>query len=667
MSEIRKNLGGVTAYAYARSKGYTGTEEEFAQLMANYATVGETATEAAERATTKAGEASTSATNATTSASAASASATAAASSASAAATSETNAAASATSASGSATAAANSASVAQAAQEQAERVAESIPEDYTALSADVKNIRNIKIDIYNSDDTSNMYTGYYTSSGISGGTPGISSNWGIIVLPVPKGETIKISGCSTTGGTNCAWLNSSDPADFNSVAWASNTSNGEHICKTDYLGLCTYAFSSVYKGISVLANDQYSEIGKRMALICIAENILTADKITENKYYNGAPNTGSANGYRIVAPIRLLEGQKISVVYAVYAFTYFVPDGGTAEQISTAAAGGILEFTAKMDGYVYITFTQAYDSTQMVILNSGLPPVYVPPNEPITAVFIPKKKTIVVATDGSGDFTHPVDAYNSITYSSEDYPVEIYCKAGTYNFNDKFECPPAGGSYVGINIIHPYVSFVGENPVTTIFTFNGSPEGMTITADQAMMVSIFHFNYGKPFFGHIKNITCRVKNARYCVHPETAGYSNGDWLFENCIFDFQGNPDVTGWAGGTVGIGISHGETGRFLNCKWTSDPSIPGLVGHNNGYGYSNDVAVIPCAKLTFENCNFGGANINIDNYIVNGPLHDMLYLINCANINRGYFGAQGGQTAKTWLCVNQGSEIALDDFEH
>lgn len=29
------NIGGVTAYAYARSKGYTGTEAEFAQLMAN--------------------------------------------------------------------------------------------------------------------------------------------------------------------------------------------------------------------------------------------------------------------------------------------------------------------------------------------------------------------------------------------------------------------------------------------------------------------------------------------------------------------------------------------------------------------------------------------------------------------------------------------------------
>lgn len=38
-----KNLGHVTAYAYAKSKGFTGTEEEFAELMASYATVAEQA------------------------------------------------------------------------------------------------------------------------------------------------------------------------------------------------------------------------------------------------------------------------------------------------------------------------------------------------------------------------------------------------------------------------------------------------------------------------------------------------------------------------------------------------------------------------------------------------------------------------------------------------
>lgn len=40
---VRKNLGPVTAYKYAVSQGYTGTEQEFAALMASYATVAEEA------------------------------------------------------------------------------------------------------------------------------------------------------------------------------------------------------------------------------------------------------------------------------------------------------------------------------------------------------------------------------------------------------------------------------------------------------------------------------------------------------------------------------------------------------------------------------------------------------------------------------------------------
>lgn len=39
----RKNLGHATAYGYAKAKGYTGTEEEFAELMASYAEVAQDA------------------------------------------------------------------------------------------------------------------------------------------------------------------------------------------------------------------------------------------------------------------------------------------------------------------------------------------------------------------------------------------------------------------------------------------------------------------------------------------------------------------------------------------------------------------------------------------------------------------------------------------------
>ena len=50
MSEINKYLGHATAYGYAVSKGYTGTEEEFAELMADYGDVGQDARRSAENA-----------------------------------------------------------------------------------------------------------------------------------------------------------------------------------------------------------------------------------------------------------------------------------------------------------------------------------------------------------------------------------------------------------------------------------------------------------------------------------------------------------------------------------------------------------------------------------------------------------------------------------------
>lgn len=41
MAVVTTNLGKVTAYAYAREKGFNGTEAEFAQLLADYASIAE--------------------------------------------------------------------------------------------------------------------------------------------------------------------------------------------------------------------------------------------------------------------------------------------------------------------------------------------------------------------------------------------------------------------------------------------------------------------------------------------------------------------------------------------------------------------------------------------------------------------------------------------------
>lgn len=169
---IVKDLGTASAYGYAKDGGYTGTEEEFATLMASYADVAETAIEArddaiaakndaqasatsaannASTATTKATEASASAAAASQSATNADSSATAASGSASTASTKATEASESATMASEKATEAANSATAAQtaqtgaeAAQAAAEAAAESVEESAEQIAQNTADIEEL-------------------------------------------------------------------------------------------------------------------------------------------------------------------------------------------------------------------------------------------------------------------------------------------------------------------------------------------------------------------------------------------------------------------------------------------------------------------------------------------------------------------------------------------
>lgn len=192
-----KNLGHATAYAYAKSKSYTGTEEEFAELMASYATVAEsaeesrqaaevaqgkaedaqaaaetaqgiavqakdtavgakdTATSAATTATTKAGEASASATSASESASAAAGSATSAGNSATNAASSATAAQTARTGAETAQTASETAQDKAETAQGAAEAAAESVSASAAQIATNTADISDLRSDLINKAEKS--------------------------------------------------------------------------------------------------------------------------------------------------------------------------------------------------------------------------------------------------------------------------------------------------------------------------------------------------------------------------------------------------------------------------------------------------------------------------------------------------------------------------------
>ena len=189
-------IGIVSAYAYAVSQGYTGTEEEYAELMASYATVAEEAAESAESASQSATQAGASAQTATTKASEASQSATQAGTKASQASTSATQASASATSASQSASTAtakaseasasastastkaseasasattastkASEASASATSAQTAQGLAESARDDAVDAKTDAESARDMAQQYAESIDPENIYSAYPTDT----------------------------------------------------------------------------------------------------------------------------------------------------------------------------------------------------------------------------------------------------------------------------------------------------------------------------------------------------------------------------------------------------------------------------------------------------------------------------------------------------------------------
>ena len=179
---MEKNLGHATAYGYAKSKGYTGTEEEFETLMASYATVAEEAAESAESAsqsatqagasaqtaTTKASEASTSATQAGASATSASQSAQTATTKASEASASASTAGTKANEASTSASTASSKASEASASAtsaQTAQGLAESARDDAVDAKTDAETARDMAQQYAESIDPEKIYSAYPTDT----------------------------------------------------------------------------------------------------------------------------------------------------------------------------------------------------------------------------------------------------------------------------------------------------------------------------------------------------------------------------------------------------------------------------------------------------------------------------------------------------------------------
>lgn len=242
----------------------------------------------------------------------------------------------------------------------------------------------------------------------------------------------------------------------------------------------------------------------------------------------------------------------------------------------------------------------------------------------------------------------------------------------GTYDISAEIapSTSSTGTSYLGM-ILDSYTPSTGvgkyfemvsadiQKPADYVIKFNGAYNygSGVMTMEQAMRVALFHIVCTS--FAQIKGIKFVGKNGRYCIHPEFGRTSTGSKiLFENCIFLWEGDDQVSGYHGCAVGIGIDAGDSITFRKCKWVSAEEggvSSKLLAHNNGYGSSTDF-ILSGAKLTLEECDMGGWNHgSFSNNNPNQITHDVLVVNNCVNI-----GGLSVVNGSNWRLVNIASDI-------
>lgn len=429
MSVIRKDLGIATAYGYAVSKGYTGTEEEFAELMASYATVAEEAQEAAEQATqavqtaqaaansatTKAGEAATSASGAAASASQAGQSATAAAGSASTASakaaeagTSATNAAASetaatqaaqtattkageasasATAASQSATAAAGSASDASDDADRAETAAGSVSAAAEQIATNTADIADLKDDfkgLYKAITYNTVDDSYWLVSGVNAGTSASYNGWKRTTrVPCNPDETLVI----TTSKASTYNLFFSDDADRTMVSSFSLKSgvNEIHVPSgAKYFALSNTSSgldgTTVSKILSIYDFENLENDVSQIEKVIVTPNLADPTKFTIGYCYPPSSGAAANSTYDYTGKISVTSGETLYLT-TTGRFLKALDINGN----NVAASGLSSEFTSYTvpNGiyYVYITFYHADINEFMVSKYSDIE--FVPYGDP--------------------------------------------------------------------------------------------------------------------------------------------------------------------------------------------------------------------------------------------------------------------------------------------
>lgn len=251
----------------------------------------------------------------------------------------------------------------------------------------------------------------------------------------------------------------------------------------------------------------------------------------------------------------------------------------------------------------------------------------------------------------GVTKFKTILDANNSITDNSERNRYTIHVADGTYTDLQELyagvdDSQRPAKDYCGV-ICKDYVYYEGnvQNPANCVINWDGKTGfAGSITYDNVSKKAPFHLTniIKNSLHTHVKGFTFNCKNLRYCLHIETSGAGREvDWLIEQCIFNWGGDPDCTDLVGlgskPAIGAGHSPLERGKFKNCIINAANDVDYLC-HDNTNGTTRASGILNGAKIIFVDTNFNNGYIYCQSVKVDSivQVQYILKFVNCLNLS-------------------------------
>lgn len=326
--------------------------------------------------------------------------------------------------------------------------------------------------------------------------------------------------------------------------------------------------------------------------------NMLDYSTKTDNYYYHhGYLDPVSNNSASIFARLPIKSGV---TYYFKNLYAYFCnivySDNSIVALSDTTGTSESGNFTAAMDGYIYVTINNAasnyaLSSTYAVAQRSIPSPSFSIDN-------IPGLHSYVVDINGTGDFTKITDAVAEATQYNNSI---IYIMPGTYDLVSEYGAATLEALDNDITmVLKNNVHIIGSPDALITFNYTG--------ANTYVNQYISVFQSGASGFT-LEGVNIESSNIRYCVHDERSAntdlYNN---YYINCHMEHDNSNNTAFPSTQCIGGGLGTNGNITVDSCYFSTIATTWGAAA----LSYHNSVSADAKNKIVVKNCYLDDDNI-------------------------------------------------------